>query len=135
MSPLAAWVADESAPLVLAAALLVEWWAVWFTLGRNFTVTLQLTLAANAASLGLAWAARLSGALGEPGTDAAAPWPAWVAAWLLLLMSNVAVESAVLRAAMRQRRPGWQWNRYDLAVCAAANALSLSLAALHRLLA
>ncbi|TAH34571.1 MAG: hypothetical protein EYC70_16695 [Planctomycetota bacterium] len=135
MSPLAALIADTAAPLVLAAAVLCEWWAVWFALGRNFSTTLKMTLVANGASLALGLLVRASGALGDAAAPGPAPAHSWLAAWLLLLAANLAVECGVLSLLMRRRRPSWRWNRYDLAVYAAANACSISLAAVHRWLA
>lgn len=133
MSPLAAWIASESVPLVLAAALVCEWWALWFTLGRNFSATTQLVLAANGASLLLAWIARGSGALGPTGAAASGPWYAWAGAWLLLWAANFLVEAVVLRVWLRRRQRSWRWNPYDLAVLAGVNAATLGLAAIHRL--
>lgn len=132
MSPLAALVQETSSPLVLLLAVGCEWWAIWFVLGRDFATTLRFTLLSNAASLAAGNVLRLAGALGPAAAAAGAAPVAWIAAWLALLAANSTCEAFVLRQLMRRQRRQWSWNRYDLAVFVAANALTLFLAAAHR---
>lgn len=115
--------------LALVLIVGIEWWAVWFTLGRNFSTTLVLTLIANACSLGgvslLVW----SGALGPAAGEVQAHPFSWVMAFLGLWIWSWLLEMVSLRRMMRISRKKWEWDPYDLAVLAISNALSLGLAA------
>ncbi|RMH03857.1 MAG: hypothetical protein D6702_04755 [Planctomycetota bacterium] len=131
MSPLASILLAALSPWTVLPGLLVGWWAVWFTLGRNFTLTSLMTLAAQAASLLLAGGTLASGALAEPAIGDGHPVPAvrlaaaasiWFAALLVL-------EAHLLRAFMRRLRPGWSWDPFDLLTYGAARVPAVALAA------
>ncbi len=96
----------------LGLALLLKWWTIWFTLGRDFSRTSLLCVAAiGGASLGLLALLR-SGAIGT--SDGRLSGSLLSAAILLWLAQGVA-EAWVLREGMRRmalRR--WSWSRYDL---------------------
>ena len=131
MSPLAALLDATLSPLVVVIALALEWWALWFTVGRSALPTLLLTLAANGSTLALAAFALATGAadadrwLEEPAAGAVA----WIGAWLILLGANFLVEALVLRTLMRRRHPKWNWNPFDLLAFLAVNGLTLGIAA------
>ncbi len=128
MSPLAAVLARTFSPWFLIPVLLIEWWAVWFTLGRNFTTTSLMALTANAASLLVSALLVASGALGDPEAEVL-PFglPALVGAVLAAVAATLAVEALVLRGLMRRLRPGWSWDRYDLMIFGAAHGAPLIL--------
>ncbi|MBC8329311.1 MAG: hypothetical protein ISR76_03795 [Planctomycetes bacterium] len=129
MSPLAAVLAQTLSPGVIVVSLLTEWWAIWFTLGRNFSVTTLMTLSANGLSLLLAAALVYCGVLGDPAEPVApAGLPVLAAAAAAALCLVIAVEAMVLRRLMRQLRPGWSWNGYDLLTFSAANAVGMLVA-------
>ncbi len=130
MSPLAAVLAQTLSPWVVLPALLLEWWAIWFTLGRNFTVTSLMTLSANGLSLLAAAFLVFSGALGKPAA-AVAPFrfSSLAAAALAAIAIQLTIEAVVLRGLMRKIRPGWSWNGFDLLTFGCAHAASVLLAA------
>ncbi|MDP6850609.1 MAG: hypothetical protein QGH51_09870 [Planctomycetota bacterium] len=104
----------------MVVVLFVEWWAIWFTLGRNFSTTTTLTAIANGASFGLAALFIHSGALGYGGGGF---W-GWLVALALVWIWNTGLECFALRVWMRRRRSQWRWNSFDLAVVAGANFLA-----------
>lgn len=129
MSPLAQLLLQTLSPWVVLPGLLIEWWAVWFTLGRNFTTTSLFVLIANGASLLAATVLVFSGVLGDAALGWRPPaWPPALVAALAALLLDVAVEGLVLRTLMRRLRGGWSWNRYDLLTFAAANVPGLAAA-------
>jgi len=138
MSPLAALLSEAHRPVAILAALVVDSWALWFTLGRGGRPTLLLALAANGASFAATALVLVSGALGPgarpfglaSGTLPQASPLAWTLAWLCALGAFYGLEVLVLRQLMRRSRPSFQWDRYDLAVYFAANAFSLGITAL-----
>ena len=129
MSPLAALMQASLQPLLLGGVLFLHWWAIWFTLGRNFTTTLMLEIVSRAVGLGGAWALVASGALGRSDTQLHGNWlgfgVAFAAAWLWFW----AVEAAVLARLMQGLRPRWRWRPYDLAVLGVAQGCYLTAAA------
>ncbi len=130
MSPLAAVLVQTLSPWVVFPCLLIEWWAVWFTLGRNFTTTTLMTLAANGVSLLVSAALVFSGVLGDPSSPVGRPGPLRLAlAVAVCLGLFLIVEAWVLRQLMRRLRAGWSWNGYDLATFGAANVAGLLVSA------
>ena len=119
-SPLAAIFSGSLSSWVVVSVLLVEWWAIWFTLGRNFSTTTTLTAIANGASFGFAAAILHSGAIGFGGGG----FLGWLVALLLVWAWNTTLECFVLRFWMRRRRPQWRWNSFDFAVVTGANLLA-----------
>jgi len=119
VSPLGDFVASWLHPLVLSGSLFVGWWAVWFTLGREFLQTLYMSVAARAVSIVGAWGLLASGALGTgPVEDASTG--ARVAACAALVLGAWAIEATVLALLMKRLRSNWRWDVYDLAVLGAA---------------
>jgi len=118
--------------------MLVEWWVIWFTLGRNFAATTRMLLGANLVSYGCAWCLIHSGALG-PVVDGHAieSDPGGLAAWLFAVLFSwfhlAVLETMVLRLMMRRERRGWLWDNYDLTLVVVANGLSPLLAGMFRL--
>jgi hypothetical protein len=130
LSPLAALFEACLNPFLVLIVIFLHWWVVWFTLGRNFSTTLYLTVFARLVSIGGGYVLVASGALGVSDTQLDGNWMAWViaisAAWLWFWN----LEAAVLAWGMQRRRKSWRWNPYDLAVLGAAHVVYLIGAAL-----
>ena len=121
MSPLGSLLQSWLHPYVLAASLVVAWWAVWFTLGREFRQTLYMCVAARAVSTLGAYGLLASGALGTGAAQDGASAGAWLSACMAVTLGGWAVEAAILGRIMKRLRTSWRWNRYDLAVLGAAH--------------
>lgn len=126
MSPLESILLAPWRPLAAPLILFVHGWTLWFVLGRNFSQTLLLTVAARAVVGGAAWWLTASGALGrqdpswQPGVGewAAAAGTAWLLCW--------SFDSATIGRMMRRMQPGWRWKAYDLTVLGLAQAAYLA---------
>ena len=129
MSPVGALLLQSFSPIVWLIGGFVEWWAIWFTLGANFTVTTVFTLTVNGATMAAAALLAGSGALGGGPDTPPAPLPAWIAAWFAILIACWTLDALLLRGLMRLRRASWSWNRYDLLLFGAANGVGLVVAA------
>lgn len=129
MSTVAALMQASLHPILLAVVLILQWWAVWFTLGRNFSTTLMFVIASRAVGLGGAWVLVASGALGRTDTQPQGNWVAFAVAFAAAWLWFWAVETAVLARLMDRMRHHWRWRPYDLVVLGVAHFFYLAGAA------
>jgi hypothetical protein len=116
-------------PLLLGGVLFCHWWAVWFTLGRNFSTTLMFVICSRTVGLAGAWALVASGALGRSDSQLHGNWVGFSVAFAATWLWFWAVESAVLARLMQRMRRHWKWRPYDLAVLGIAHLFYLTAAA------
>ena len=121
MSTVAALMQASLHPILLAVVLILQWWAVWFTLGRNFSTTLMFVIASRAVGLGGAWVLVASGALGRSDTQLHGNWVGFTVAFAAAWLWFWAVETAVLARLMDRMRHRWRWRPYDLVVLGVAH--------------
>jgi len=112
-------------PIIVAIVLFVEWWIIWFTLGRDFSTTCKLLFAANGASFFTAWVMLKSGAIGNSSEQIELYYGlmSWLAACLFVWLFTAAIEALVLRFMMSRTRRRWRWDSYDLVLVAAINGI------------
>jgi hypothetical protein len=113
-------------PWILIMALVLKWWAIWFTLGHFFLRTTLLLLATVSCSWASSQILLISGALGPSGfyVDLPDSTPleepdliAWLAALFFTWVALGALETFVLRWGMRKwSRSAWSWRLSDLSV-------------------
>ncbi len=115
---------------LLFLALFFSWWAIWFTLGRNFSRTGLLCLLAKSTSFLAALGLLASNAFhGNALASSIHPTAvSLMASGFLFALVFLGLELLVLRRVMRKERPKWGWNRYDLRVMATVHALHVATA-------
>ncbi|MBT3340159.1 MAG: hypothetical protein HOM34_04085 [Planctomycetes bacterium] len=131
MSPAAQLLAAYLDYRLVGLALFFGWWAIWFTLGRNFGRTSLLCVLAKGVSLLAAWGVFASGAFGVTlaSSQAEISHPsasALMVSGVLFALVFLGLELLVLRRVMRKDRPKWGWNTYDLRVMATVHAIHVA---------
>ena len=115
------WILDAfQGPLALGMVVFLDWWAVWFALGRSFLPTTFMVLSADGILLLVALGVST---LVETGAGPGA------LDWTLAIGGATLLKAGILRLWMLKLLPRWKWNRYDLALVAGSTALGFALSA------
>ncbi|MDP6963424.1 MAG: hypothetical protein QGF46_04580 [Planctomycetota bacterium] len=108
--------------LVVAVMLFLQWWTIWFVLGRNFSTTTLLLLVSRVLCLAVLALVLHSGVIGA---DIALISDFTIIelsfASLLIYLVYFLSDILLLKAVMRRVRIGFTWKRHDLMSFAFAN--------------